>query len=99
MKFLSNHRKDITDLIARHGLDQLAFSYVKRKGRINIIHDASKNHFTYLRRKETIIDESTYQWEDKTYYKVQENGGKEMIIEKWDLVLKGFEKWLAVLDL
>lgn len=97
MKFLSNHKKDITDLIAKRGLDQLAFSYVKKKGRINIIHDNSKSHFAYLRRKEVALNESNHQWDDKTYYKVQQNDQKEIVMATWDLVLVGFEKWLELL--
>lgn len=95
MKFLANHRKDIQQLIEKHHIDQLAFSYVKRKGRINIIHDSSEKHFAYLRKKETAINEASHQWEEKTYYKVQKSMDKEVDIASWDLVMVAFDKWLS----
>ena len=99
MKFLAHHRKDVTNLIDKHQMDQLAFSYVKKKGRIHIIHESSGNHFAYLRKKETAINETSHQWEEKTYYKVQKNQEKEEVLNSWELVMLDFEEWLrAVLS-
>jgi len=97
MKFLENHRKDISAVICQNEMDQQAFSYVKRKGRINVIHNPTKKYFAYLRKKETSINELSHQWEDKTYYKVQKDDHEEIIIETWEAVVLDFKKWIRLL--
>jgi len=94
MKFLDDHRKNIIDLISKYDFDQKEFFYVKRKGRINVIHNKSNSHFGYLRKKETTIDDISKQWVDVTYYKVVKSDKKEVIIPSWELVLDGFKNWL-----
>lgn len=97
MKFLAHHKKEVEQLINSHDLTLSSFSYVKKKGRINIIHIVSNDYFAYLRKKEMSINESTHQWEEKIYYKVQVNYSKETIIDNWELVLSSFDKWLSTL--
>ena len=95
MKFLANHRKEVLQYIAKSGLNESGFSYVKRKGRINIVHDSSKKYFAYLRKKETSINDETHQWEDITYYKVQYNDQPEVIILYF---IVSYIKWLKQIE-
>jgi len=98
MKFTQAHRSALHSAMGEQDLSPDNFEYVKRRGRINIIHIASKKTFAYLRRKETKIDPKTHQWIESQHFQVSRNNRQEIIEENWDRVLGQFKDWLLELN-
>ena len=98
MKFLHQHRNDIIKLINKYGWMEQDFAFVKKRGRIHVIKQSSKKHFSYFRKKETNLNSKSLQWEHSSYFKYQQDDQREKIVENWNAVVKELENWLQGLD-
>jgi len=98
MKFTQAHRRALHSAMGEQGFSPDDFEYVKRRGRINIIHIASNKTFAYLRRKETKIHPDTHQWIESQHFLVSRNNQEEVIEENWDRVLDQFTDWLQEIN-
>ena len=67
--------------------------FVKKRGRIQIIHGTSGSRFSYLRVKETTLDPTTRGWQHSEFYKVKMNTSKESPVDSWDQVMVLFDQW------
>lgn len=94
MKFTQAHRKSIHFEMRNHQFTPEDFEYVKRRGRINIIHSESKQCFTYFRKKETSIDPATQHWVETEHFLVSFNSQKEFESSTWVNVIVDFSQWL-----
>ena len=95
MKFLHKHRNDILRLIYNHGFTEHDFDFVKKRGRIHVIHKASKSYFSYFKKKETSIHPITKQWQQNSYYKYQKSNQRELVIDNWLLVVEEMQAWMS----
>lgn len=93
MRFVTKHRADIMSVLSRNDIDERDIDFIKRRGRINIVHRDSNNQFAYLRKKETRLDPFTQQWDHREWYRVKVGDHKEIDIENWVSLVQLFEKW------
>ena len=96
MKFLATHRNAVHKAIAESKYELEAFNFVKRRGRIHIIHKEKDQFFSYIRKIEMQIDENR-QWKKITQYELQQSDVKPKLVDSWDDVLLGFKQWLTEL--
>ncbi len=95
MKLLKTHQQNLYDAFAKHGFVKDDFSFVKRRGRIFIIHEASKHHLAYLRKKETNLDPDSKQWVHNTSFVLEMSvGPSKQLIPNWEGVLSELDQWL-----
>ena len=87
MKLSEHHQRDLLQIMCDYGLTWKDFELVKRKGRINIIY-APGQSFAYIRISSG---------KRKDFFKVSQNGGKEMEVPDWNDVISFLRKWLKEL--
>lgn len=97
MKFLGQHRSDLFRIMEKSNFHQNDFSYIKRKGRILIQTSKPQILFGYIRKKHTLLNPITKQWEHSNSYKIQSNTNPEFEVSNWSDVIDHFEKWLSLL--
>lgn len=94
MKFVTRHRSDILAVLERSGVAETDIDFVKRRGRICIIHRESGQEFCYLRKQETRLDPLTRAWVDTQWFKVKSSNFTEKSVDNWEQVVKDFELWV-----
>ena len=93
MKFLPSEHQAFKTLIERSDFAYDTFSFVKKKGWLNIDHENLLHTFRFHRRDEERLDDAG-KWTDSKTYSV--NIGQEtMTMEAFEGVLTAFERWLA----
>ena len=97
VKFIHKHRSDILKILQKYQVEELQVSFVKRRGRINILHSESPARFSYLRKKETHLDPTDRQWKHREWFKIKSNQSKELDVENWDQVMEAFDTWVSSL--
>lgn len=95
MKFVHKHRSDILKILGIYGVDETQVRFVKRRGRINILHPESSTSFSYLRKKETRLDPGDRQWKHQEWFKIKSNESKEQQVDSWDQVMEAFDNWVS----
>ena len=93
MRFVNQHRLNILAILKKYQLEESSVDFVKKRGRIQIIHGVSGCRFSYLRVKETTLDPITHGWKHSEFYKVKMNANKETPVENWDQVMVLFNQW------
>ena len=98
MKFIHQHRSNILGTLKRHQVDEAAVDFIKKRGRIQIIHRATGSKFSYLRVKQTTLDPISQGWKHSEYYKIKYNQAKEAPVESWSQVMEAFDRWTRQLS-
>ena len=93
MKFIHQHRSNILNILKRYQIDETAVDFIKKRGRIQIIHRASGRKFSYLRVKQTTLDPISQGWKHSEYYKIKYHLAKEVPVENWSQVMEAFDTW------
>jgi len=91
MKFLKHEYDSIKEIINKAGLEYSKFSFVKKRGMLNINFEDRADSFCFFRKKETILNDQM-KFEDKITYFVGPK--KEHKLSNWDDVLGKFQNWL-----
>ena len=91
MKFLKSEYDSLKLIIESSGLNYADFSFVKKRGVLNVIWTESESPFSFYRKKETVINEQM-QFEEKVRYFVGPK--KEKVLENWEQVLAHFKEFL-----
>ena len=94
MKFYKEHQEDIFEAFDRHGYSKAQFHFIKRRGRIITLHRNSSATFSFLLKKEIILNEETGDFEDESYFEVRHNEDEILQQETWENVIIQFNKWL-----
>jgi len=92
LKFLQSEYKSIVQIIVQSGHDESSFSFVKKRGKVNINYRSSDATFYFFRKTETVLDEAK-NWVRQTSYKYG-IGKNEISCDDWNELLRAFEKWL-----
>ncbi|MBN4071430.1 hypothetical protein JYT72_02850 [Crocinitomix catalasitica] len=92
MKFLKSEYDSVKNLIDEKGHDYSEFSFVKKRGTLNIIWAQKEEPFKFYRKKETVINENM-QFEEKLTYFL--GAQKEIAVDSWEEVLVRFSKYLG----
>lgn len=95
MKFVLKHRSDILMALKQHGILESEVNFVKKRGRIHVLHLASGNNFSYLRKKETRLDPHDHQWSHREWFKIKSSGETEVDVADWEQVVHAFNNWLS----
>lgn len=98
MKFLDAHRNDILTLFSDLGLEATSFSFSKKKGRVIIQHEKSKDRFSYYQKLDFDMDMKTKQRIDLSVFEVKMDSQNTIIIATWSLVLEKLKSWLTSLN-
>ena len=93
MKFVAKHRSNILTTLKHQQIEESEVDFVKKRGRIQVIHRVSGRKFSYLRIKETKLDPHTHHWKNSESYKIKINELKEAPVGNWEMVMKAFDKW------
>ena len=92
MRFKATEYKDIQAIITKAKLDPLAFTNVKKRGRVHIQYQSGPI-FIFFRRTAMVLNEQK-QWTRESHYEV---GAAKALLGKdldWPAVLKLFRKWI-----
>ncbi|MGI9543921.1 MAG: hypothetical protein ACR2MX_11720 [Cyclobacteriaceae bacterium] len=82
----------------QYGWEEQDFAFVKKRGRVHVIEQSSKKHFSYFRKKETSLNPKTLQWEDSSYFKYQQEDQPERVVKDWPTVVQKMNLWFKSLD-
>jgi hypothetical protein len=74
------------------------FSFVKRKGRINIIEIQSQKSFVYFKKKTTNLDPDTQSLVSGEHFLVFHSEMKEQSFASFDGVIFNLTSWLSVMS-
>ncbi len=77
------------------GFQEDQFDFVKRRGRIHVIHRHSGRQFSYLRKKYTRLRPDDHSWESGESFKVKVNETPEFEVENWSGTMQRFRDWLS----
>lgn len=91
MKFLKSEYDAFRRIIEETGHAYDKFSFVKKRGKLNVKQKDWSNEFVFFRKKESILNENQ-QFEDKITYILGNND--ELILSTWEDVESEFKKWL-----
>ncbi|UTW63172.1 hypothetical protein KFE98_03175 [bacterium SCSIO 12741] len=92
MRVLQKESKDLKQLIREAGFEEGDFEWIKRRGKLHLVHSKSKSSKAYFRRNETRLNDQL-QWEKVVLYFLWENG-KLQPMEDWDQLLDAYRNWL-----
>jgi len=92
MKFLKSEYNSIKELIETGEHDYSKFSFVKKKGCLNVIWEGKNEPFIFFRKKETVLNDNM-QFEDRLTYFLGPK--KEIEVSNWEEVLRYFKAFLA----
>jgi len=95
MKFLQFEYKSLVSSIEELGFQESDFSFVKKRGKLNVNHISSDATFYFFRKTEMVLN-TQRQWEKKLEYKFGA-GEEDIFSEEWDAVLNYFKNWLTLL--
>ncbi len=95
MRFLQSEYKPIIEVIKKNGFEEQEFSFVKKRGRLNIIHTENSQTFFFHRKTETVLNESR-QWEKQSSFQFGSEK-EELWSDTFDTVLAALSQWLAKL--
>ena len=94
MKFVHHHRTAILKALSEEGFEELDFDFVKKRGRIHIRFKYNAHQFSYLRVKETQLDQNL-QWQEMESFKIKLDQHKEYPVSDWNQVMNAFRQWLS----
>ncbi len=92
MKFLKGEYDSIKNLVEEKGYKYSEFSFVKKRGMLNVIWTQKEEPFRFYRKKETVINENM-QFEEKLTYFLGPK--KEIAVNNWEEVLIKFGEFLG----
>ena len=81
--------------ISKAGFNEKDFSFTKKRGVVQVVHNESSNNFKFFRKTETILNDEK-QWKKTSSYKFGISEAQKFS-EKFEEVLVAFEKWLKTL--
>ena len=97
MKFLLSEHKSMQNEIENAGLSYSDFSFHKKRGQLNVVHETNGIIFSFHRKKSTYMDDEG-NWTKETLFKVNYLGHMQEFA-RWDQVLASFVKVLDHLEL
>lgn len=98
MKFTKTQHTRVLKAIEVTNRSVGEFSFVKRKGRINIIENESKKSFVYFKKKTAKLDPDTQRLESGEYFLVFCSGMEEQSFASFDEVIFIMIRWLRTLS-
>lgn len=99
MKFAKTQHTRVLKAIAEVNRSVGDFSFVKRKGRINIIENESQKNFVYFKKKTAKLDPNTQRIESGEYFLVFHSEMKEQSFSSFDDVIFSLSVWLKIITL
>ena len=97
MKLTKTQHSEIIEVLNAQNRTVEEFSFIKRKGRINIIESDSARSFSYFKKKSAGINPTTQRLENYEHYLVSFDSQKEFSVSEWDAMIIEFKKWLLSL--
>ena len=98
MKFTKTQHTRVLKAMAEVNRSVGEFSFVKRKGRINIIENESQKSFVYFNKKTTKLDPDTQRLESGEYFLVFHSEMKEQPFSSFDDVIFILSVWLKIIS-
>ena len=94
MKFPKFQYDRILKTIESNEFELEDFFLVKRKGWIRIEHLQSDKFFTYFKVKETNINPTSRQWENRMFFKIKMSQASDSIEPTFDSMMDLFDNWV-----
>ena len=98
MKFPKPQYDRILKIVIGNGYSPEEFFFVKRKGWIRIEHLQSSQFFTYFKKKETLINPDTRQWENNMFFKIKISETPDCIEPTFESMMDLFDNWVKKLN-
>ena len=92
MKFLKSEYDSLKSEIESAGCDYSDFSFVKKRGTLNVSQKGKEESFAFFRKKETLLNDQMQFVDTVTYFI---GAKKDLSVDSWDEVLKHFRDFLA----
>jgi hypothetical protein len=99
MKFTKTQHYNVLKVIQEAKRSAEEFSFVKRKGRINIIENRSQNSFVYFKKETAKFDPDTQRLVSGAYFLVFHSDMKEQSFPSFEDVIFSLGGWLKKISI